>query len=559
MTAFERRQQLLEILRKQPGLRVPELARALEVSQGTIRNDLDALSDEGRLLRVHGGAALNEDIQLHSPSFGARSRRNAAAKMAIARWAAELIEDGDSIFLDASTTVYYLARFLQNRRKLRVVTNGIEVARVLAKNTTNTVLLLGGILNPDGYSLSGPVAEQLIRDLYIQTAFVSCSGFTPEAGLTEVHLDEGQLKSKAISAAKKVIALVDSSKIGKTDLTAYARTDQISHLYTDQELDGAWIERLRQAGLSFSICSDTSVSAVHPGDAGKHGYRIGFANLSEKLPFAVDVRKSIERAAQKAGDIDLVLADNQLNPETALKVAESFLSQHLNLVIEYQIDEQMGNRIMSLFRDAGIPVISVDIPMIGATYFGVDNYRSGHMAGVALGEWVRDHWDGQYDRVLILEEPRAGAVPATRIQSQLEGFTAVVGPIPESRALALNSGNTWEISERGVLATLKRLPGLHRLAVICFNDDAAIGALEAARKLNREQDIAIVGQGADRRVRIELERPGSRIIGSTAFSPEEYGQKLIALALSLLRHEQVPPAVYMEHTFIQAKSVASPA
>jgi DeoR/GlpR family transcriptional regulator of sugar metabolism/DNA-binding LacI/PurR family transcriptional regulator len=559
MTAFERRQQLIELLRKQPGLRVPELAMRLNVSEGTIRNDLNTLDDEGRVLRVHGGAALNEDIQMRSPSFGARSKKNAEAKLIIARWAAELVEDGDSILLDASTSVFYLARYLQNRRKLRVVTNGIEVARALAKNPTNTVILLGGALNPDGYSLSGSIAEQLIRDLYFQTAFVSCSGFTPEVGLTEVHLDEAQLKNKAISAAKQVIALVDSTKFGKVDLTAFARTEQISHLYTDQGLDEGWVEKLRQANLAFSLCSENGVAAVMPGDRQTRHYRIGFANQSERLPFAADVRKSIERAAQKAGNVDLVLADNQLKPETALKIAERFLGQRLDLVIEYQIDEQMGNRIMSLFQDAGTPVISVDIPMIGATYFGVDNYRAGLIAGVALGEWVRDHWNFEYDRVVILEEPRAGAVPAARMRSLMEGFQSIVGGVAEEKCERLNSGNTREISERGMLTVLKRFPEIHRLAVMCFNDDAAIGALDAARKLEREQDIVIVGQGADRRVRQELARPGSRIIGSTAFSPEAYGEKLIPLALRLLNCEPVPPAVYMEHTFITAEPETSPA
>jgi DeoR/GlpR family transcriptional regulator of sugar metabolism/ABC-type sugar transport system substrate-binding protein len=557
VTTFERRQQLIEILRKQPGLRVPELAALLNVSQGTIRNDLDALSEEGLVLRVHGGAAVNEDFQMHSPSFGARSKKNAAAKLTIARWAAELVEDGDSILLDASTTVYYLARFLQNRRKLRVVTNGIEVARALAKNPTNTVILLGGKINPDGYSLSGPIAEQQLHDLYIQTAFVSCSGFTPEIGLTEVHLDEAQLKTRAITAAQQVIALVDSGKFGKVDLTAFARTEQITHLYSDSSLDPAWIERLQNARLPFSLCSESSVSAINPGNHEKTHFRIGFANLSERSPFAVDVRKSIERAAHRAGNVDMVLADNQLNPQTALKVAEQFLAEKLDLIIEYQIDEQMGNRIMSLFQDAGIPVISVDIPMIGATYFGVDNYKSGYLAGTALGEWVRDRWTGAYDRVIVLEEPRAGAVPATRIRSQLEGFQSILGGLDSEKCLTLNSGNTCEVSERSMTAAFKHLPDLHRLAVICFNDDAAIGALEAARKLGRDQDIVIVGQGADRRVRQELANPGSRIIGSTAFSPEAYGEKLIPLALRLLNCEAVPPAVYMDHEFITAAPLAA--
>ncbi len=177
------------------------------------------------------------------------------------------------------------------------------------------------------------------------------------------------------------------------------------------------------------------------------------------------------------------------------------------------------------------------------------------MAGEALGRWVSDHWQGRFDRVILMEEPRAGALPATRMHSQLEGFQAAAGVVPEEKCLALDSGNTLQVSERAMLAALKRLPDLHRLVVICFNDDVAIGALEAARKLDREEDVVIVGQGAERRVRHELARAGSRIIGSTAYSPEKYGQKLISLTLRILRGEPVPPAVYMEHEFVTAEEL----
>ena len=99
---------------------------------------------------------------------------------------------------------------------------------------------------------------------------------------------------------------------------------------------------------------------------------------------------------------------------------------------------------------------------------------------------------------------------------------------------------------------LRQLPNAHRIAVICFNDGATIGALTAARRLNREQDVVIVGQGADRRVHEELKRPDSRIIGSTAYMPERYGDQLIPLALKILHGEPAPPAVYIEHTFVSA-------
>ena len=552
MTVFERRQRLLDILRKEPGLRVPEMADALGVSEGTIRNDLNALEVDGLLECVHGGAVLAENVPVRSLSFLSRLKQNADAKQAIARQAAKQVEDGDSILLDASTSVYFIARFLQNRRKLRVITNGIEIARQLAQNPTNTVILLGGVLNTDSTSITGLISEQMVQDLHVKTAFVSCSGITPEAGLTEVHIAEAQIKEKALAAAEKVIALVDSSKFGKVDLTCFARLNQIDHLFTDDRLSQEWIECLQQTCLSFTVCAEDSLVTYAPCQEKSAHYRIGFANLSEELPFAVDVRNGLEQAAREAGNVELILADNKLDPDTAVQVARQFLSQDLDLVIEYQIDEQTGNRIINLFQDAEIPVIAVDIPMVGATYFGVDNYRAGHMAGVALGKWLRQHWEGQFDQLVILDEPRAGALPAARIQGQLDGLQSILGPVPQGKQLVRHSGNTRETSLQVMKTVLAGLPKTSQTAVLSFNDDAAIGALEAARHLHLEEQIAIVGQGADRRVREELQRPGSRIIGSTTYSPEKYGEKLIQLALRILRGESVPPAVYVEHNFVSA-------
>lgn len=554
MTAFERRQRLLTLLRNQPGVRVPEIARLLQVSEGTVRNDLRALASERQVTRVRGGAVALEDVQSRSPAFAARAQVNPEAKNWIARRAAELIQNGDSIILDASTTVYYMVRYLQDCRSLTVVTNGIEVARVLAQNPSNTVILLGGMLHPDGASVTGSLSEQLLKDLHIKMAFVSCYGFSLDAGLTEVDIPEAQLKSKMIASAGSVVALIDSSKFGKVTLTPFARVDQVSQILADSHLDPVWIERIKQTCVPLTVCDENTMSSYAPCDKETKHYRIGFANLGENMPFSIDVRRGLERAAQVAGNIDLVLADNQLSGQVALHVADRFVAQGLDLAIEYQIDEQVGSRIMDKYRQAGIPVIAVDIPIVGATFFGVDNYRAGHMAGVALGEWLKAQWDSKFDRLFILEEPRAGALPAARIQGQLDGLQSVIGQVSAEKRLNLNSGNTSQVSETAMSDALKRFSNAHKIAVICFNDDAAIGALTAARKLRREQDVVIVGQGADRRVREELLHFDSRIIGSTAFRPEQYGDQLISLALRILRGEPVPPAVYMEHTFVPAAS-----
>lgn len=256
LTTYERRQYLLELLRRQPGLRVPELAITLGVSDGTVRNDLNALGQQGRLMRVHGGAVLYQTAQFQNLSFLRRFQLNAAAKRNIARAAAVLVDDGDSILLDASSTAYFFAQALSERRLLRVMTNGFEVARELAQNSSNTVILIGGVVNNDSASVTGLLSEQIIEDMHIQKAFLSCSGFSLERGMTEVHLAEAQLKRKVIESSQQLFAMVDSSKFGKEDLTPFARLEKISRLFTDSNLSPDWVDRLNKAGVKFTVCEE---------------------------------------------------------------------------------------------------------------------------------------------------------------------------------------------------------------------------------------------------------------------------------------------------------------
>ncbi len=249
----------MNILREQPGTRVPDLARFLEVSEGTIRNDLRALADSGQLTRVWGGGIPMEKHG-ESPTFIARARVNQGPKRAIARMAASLVMDGDSVLLDASTTVFQMAHFLQERHNLTIITNGIGVGRELARDPSNTVIMLGGILRPDGSAVTRPLEEHTLRNLHIKIAFMSSSGFSIEAGLTEVDLHEAQLKRTMIASAGQLVALIDSSKFGKVDLTSCARIEQISHIFTDGGLSVAWREKLARAGVAFTLCDDTALS-----------------------------------------------------------------------------------------------------------------------------------------------------------------------------------------------------------------------------------------------------------------------------------------------------------
>ncbi len=191
-----------------------------------------------------------------SPAYTARAQMNLSAKQNIAQMAAGLVADGDSVLFDASTTVFHMAYFLQDRHNLTVITNGIDIGRELARDPSNTVILLGGILRPDGSAITRPTDESILKDLHIKTAFISSSGFSIEEGLTEVDLHEAQFKGTMITSAGRLVALIDSSKFGKVDLTRCARIEQVGHIFTDNNLSMEWREKLSKAGVTFSLCGD---------------------------------------------------------------------------------------------------------------------------------------------------------------------------------------------------------------------------------------------------------------------------------------------------------------
>lgn len=555
LTTYERRQMIVRLLQEKPGVKVTDLAEMLDVSAGTIRNDLAALDEEEQITRVRGGAVARVANTSSNQVLSARERVNSDAKRWIAQWAASMIEDGDTIILDASTTVLHMVSFLKSRRDLTVITNGVEIARRLAGIQYNHVILLGGSLRRDGNAITGLLGTEILRNLHAHTAFVSCAGFSAETGLLETDIEQAQIKSQMIKATRRVVALVDHTKFDQIALTSFAPLSAVDVLVTDINVQPEMLELLEQANVAVTVCSDHTTTVHTPHQGNPPRYKIGFANLSENMLFGRAVRRGLERAAKNNDQFELLIADNQLSGEIALEVADSMIAQGIDLMIEYQIEETIGTQLMYKFNRANIPVIAVDIPLVGATYFGVDNYKTGYIAGEALGQAVQHEWLGQTDYLIVLEHPRAGALPAARIQGQLDGFFAARGSLEPEKILVLDCGNTSDIAAHEVRSVLQRIPQGSHIAIISFNDDAALGALEAARMAYRAEEFLIVGQGADSRLRDELRRGDSRIVGSTAFYPEQYGERLLEIAHRLMNGEPVSPAVYVEHVFISADNV----
>lgn len=557
-SAYERHQTILDLVNRYQSIRVGELAEQLDVSESTIRTDLETLDEQGLLRRVRGGAISKQsEATEEKVLFTEKALKNADEKQAISRWAAGMVEDGDVIMLDASSTVLHIAPFLHDRRDLTVFTNGIAVAQALAREPSNTVIIVGGILRSNGNAVTGEISKQLLQDYHVQTAFVSCSSFTPEHGFFETDMREAQMKSLMLQSAQKRVAMLDSSKIGQVGLTSFASLADFDYFVTDDKINRQSIQQIRGSNTHVIVCGEQTTQTYAPNGKPYQDlkYRIGFANLSENTPFSRDVRRSLEKAAQESHQVELLVADNQLDPQIAFEVAEELIRQKVDLVIEYQIDETTGNLIAHKFQEAKIPIIAVDIPMVGGVYFGVNNYIAGKMAGIELAKAIQNRWHNELDYLISVEQQRAGSLPAMRIQGQLDGVFERLGSIPPEKILQVDSDNTSEGSYEIMKTTFASLDPAAHIATICFNDDAAVGTLYAAQDTAHLDNLLLVGQGADRRLRSEMRKSSSPVVGATAYRPEDYGPYLIQLTLDILSGKQVAPAVYMEHFFVNSQNV----
>lgn len=286
---------------------------------------------------------------------------------------------------------------------------------------------------------------------------------------------------------------------------------------------------------------------------GERRFRLGYAAQSSEFAFSRTIARSLEQAAKAAG-LELLVVNNRYSRTVALKNADYFVRQKVDLVIEFQTFAEIAPIVASKYHDAGIPMIAVEIPHPGATYYGADNYRAGQIGGRYLGKWARKHWGGRVDEVLVLELSAAGALPQSRLTGTLDGIMAVLPHVAHAKIVHIEGHGQFHASLAAVRKHLKHTSTGNTL-VAAVNDPSAIGALRAFDEAGRAHDCAAVSQNASEEARDDMRRPGTRLIGSVAYFPENYGPEIISLALDILHHKPVPPAVFTRHHLITPENV----
>jgi DeoR family transcriptional regulator of aga operon len=245
-----RREALLELIHQVGERSVDELTAALGVSAATVRRDLSALERHGLVDRTWGGACAHVALR-YREDFERRSREAAAAKRAVARAAAALVEPNMVIGLSGGTTATLLARMLRGR-PVNVVTNAVNVAAELYGSRGTKVIVSGGALKANSYELVGATADAIIRGYHLDAFFFSCSGVTDDGYLRRDHAEAAVVRTFRTTAARNVV-LLDRSKLGRGNVARVAHFDDVDDVVIDGPLEPAWRDRLARGGAVLHV------------------------------------------------------------------------------------------------------------------------------------------------------------------------------------------------------------------------------------------------------------------------------------------------------------------
>ena len=252
MLIEERRQYILALAQQHGRVLVDELSESLGISRITIRKDLDHLENRGQLHRTHGGALLPSDSTLSDPSLKEKEGLHSGEKQRIAVAALELIQEGRCVLLDSGTTTTAIARLLKRFTYLTIITNAVNIAAEL-NGTDFEVLLTGGSLRKNSFSLVGPLAEETLRDMHADILFLGVDGFDLEAGLTTPNVMESRVNRAMVKAASVVVVVCDSTKFNRRSLSKIVDVNMIHHVITDSHLPKETADALHNLNIKVTL------------------------------------------------------------------------------------------------------------------------------------------------------------------------------------------------------------------------------------------------------------------------------------------------------------------
>jgi DeoR family transcriptional regulator of aga operon len=248
----ERRRAIVELVNRDGRVLVADLSMRFDTSPVTIRKDLEILHTMGRLHRTHGGALPAQEGALEDPTLREKEKLHRKEKLRIAAVAAQRVKEGQVVILDSGTTTTEIARALRHFSNLTIITNALNIAAELA-GTAVEVILTGGTLRKNSFSLVGPIAEETLRRLNADVLFLGVDGFDVHYGLSTPNLLEAKVNRAMMDVARVTIAACDSSKFGRRSLSLIAPPTAVQEVITDRGIPKSDLTTLKKTGVAVTL------------------------------------------------------------------------------------------------------------------------------------------------------------------------------------------------------------------------------------------------------------------------------------------------------------------
>jgi DeoR/GlpR family transcriptional regulator of sugar metabolism len=252
MLVAERQRKILQEVKNKRAVKIFELSQLFNVSEMTIRRDLEKLDSEGLLQRTYGGALAIEKMALE-PTFQEKDSLNMEEKQRIGRAAASMVNEGNTVFLSTGTTTFQIIENLVNKRNITVVTNSLNNAYEICKLNNTRLFVIGGEVRKRSYAMIMPQIEESLKGICIDKFFLGVNGLSYEYGLTIPNPLEAQLCRLVIQKSRETIVVADHSKFGKVTLAYIVNLDEINKIITDSAVDREYIDQIKDKDIEVIL------------------------------------------------------------------------------------------------------------------------------------------------------------------------------------------------------------------------------------------------------------------------------------------------------------------
>lgn len=259
MLLAERRQVILDRLLATSRVVVGELSAEFDVSEETIRRDLEWLEQEGVAVRTYGGAVLKHSDQA-PPPYATRKNTNVEGKVAIARLLAGLLRNGDTLMVDESSTALFAVRAVRHLKELTLITNSLNILQEVSGQDSWHIISTGGRLKPDIMALVGPKALSTIQGYHVRCALLSARGINTQLGIADSSDDVVQVKRAMMAAADRTVLLADHRKFDRTGFVSLGSLEEVDQIITDREPSEEWKKRLEDSKVQLICRSEQAQS-----------------------------------------------------------------------------------------------------------------------------------------------------------------------------------------------------------------------------------------------------------------------------------------------------------